>query len=427
MANDTGVITIWRDSSKEDLRGKYEYKTTDVSIQESSGEVSVSCSPLSPESKREKLIMRHKGDDSIMNVAIVASLRGSIQEALPKWELKVQYLIEDTNWLPDLRKHYPRVEQDRENFLKESYEGYLRWWEKAHAGKMKGTEGPTLERDLFWHAHIAAPATYAKDCDAAFGKVIWHQPQADLGDVDQDEGDRVKAKRESLEDCKEERSVKCRKKRPMKDKPRKKDGDKSTSGIPLKHQFTRCKRRPEKEVEEVEELKRPEKPERKTPLEEDLLPTPATEEEESKLTGSSRKKTRCMKAKPAQLPRRCSQQRTSRDEMIVPEPSFREPPVRCAQVMYVPPEWKEKVLLDNVELSFENYCEDLEISNMEPICQDESKDHGSGSTPAPQVSKVPQISPEPPRRCAQVYRPHEGSQRILPKNRNESVEDAKDE
>ena len=58
----------------------------------------------------------------------------------------------------------------------------MKWLHEAHTeekGDKPEEEGPPIDLDIFWHAHILDPQLYENDVVQRFGKVIWHCPKAD--------------------------------------------------------------------------------------------------------------------------------------------------------------------------------------------------------------------------------------------------------
>ena len=71
--------------------------------------------------------------------------------------------------------------ETRCQFLSDTLEKYFKWLYEAYKGEEanESDDGPTIDLDIFWHAHILAPELYEIDVVRLYGKVIWHRPKAD--------------------------------------------------------------------------------------------------------------------------------------------------------------------------------------------------------------------------------------------------------
>jgi len=96
------------------------------------------------------------------------------------FELQDEWICEDTDWLPSLKKGWPQYESNTKSFLEGAMRDYLDWLAKQkEIDENTDLTGPPIDIDIFWHAHIIHTEKYVNDLKAILGFVFFHQPQAD--------------------------------------------------------------------------------------------------------------------------------------------------------------------------------------------------------------------------------------------------------
>jgi hypothetical protein len=177
-----GIVECWRDESRQDLRGSFEFSADGVAfdennmagpifkVRDSSSNKSYSLKASSTEEARRWTRIMRGEQAPVVRVPL---------DMDACFELKLAFLLEDFEWLPDLRSGFAEYTSDRDGFLTRSLNDYVDWHSRAHRDLIDGSQGPTLDLDLFWHAHIIMPAVYEADSKRLFGQVIWHRPAAD--------------------------------------------------------------------------------------------------------------------------------------------------------------------------------------------------------------------------------------------------------
>ena len=99
------------------------------------------------------------------------------------FQLTTAFLLEDLNWLPDLRRGWPRFADPHQRcpFLNDTLEAYVEWLETTYRTPVTSLKGPAIDVDAFWHSHMLNPGKYKRDIEKHYGvgKTIWHRPLAD--------------------------------------------------------------------------------------------------------------------------------------------------------------------------------------------------------------------------------------------------------
>ena len=88
--------------------------------------------------------------------------------------LNALHVVEDCEWLPELIKLRPDYRDDA--FLKKQKEYYQKMLYIWAVNGSRGTTGPHIAMDIFWHSHILSQ-TYEEDCKKIVGEVPFHYPK----------------------------------------------------------------------------------------------------------------------------------------------------------------------------------------------------------------------------------------------------------
>lgn len=95
--------------------------------------------------------------------------------------LSWRQISSDVNWIVLLSERFPECIETTEEFLSKSYQSYYDWMSEFRKTQaVRGTEGPTMEIDLFWHVHQMNPLKYIEFCERDGGHANWHCPKSDL-------------------------------------------------------------------------------------------------------------------------------------------------------------------------------------------------------------------------------------------------------